>query len=583
MEHLQKFCDGVGHPLSYQRALDGVGAVPIAPPDHTSSVIGGQGCGKQLNRTNRSFNQSPYCCPTSSQQSKLLYSLLSNCPDQMSCLPIIEHQQVSHQTVYNGNSVESNGVGSLPHPPFKFEFKGQLAPDSGRDLLMPYFRQRSQSMGSNGWNMFDMSRTSSHDSLTSYDSFSDDTARNHSPNQQSEFLLEVTRKKLMNLLMGGNGEQGSPTSQSPMSHQDDEMRSLSQPGSPPNLGAQEVCRKYSEGSQRVHLKAKLQNARARYDYLPVDLSCKRKKYLRNVSKQSLIEVVEADILPDEGIDESIDHSILKSVLTGRARSNSLSVFELRRLRTAGRAGGDTARNGHAVNLNTEMSQLAGRLNGRQRVTLAKKNLLPVIARIADRLSKIVEFAKSLPEFTQLSLHDQRTLLTNACPRLLLLYMAETNLQFAVTTIPDGVVSALKSTGGSSLGSQKEWETPTMQFVDCVQNFIRKCQMIGVSANEYFYMRLITLFHTGTGTLERSELADVVYSEARQDLQDLVQHSHPEEKLRYSTLLLSLHTLFGIHCGMLQTLFCQHLEQSGGISAFISEALTASLETMPNGN
>lgn len=66
----------------------------------------------------------------------------------------------------------------------------------------------------------------------------------------------------------------------------------------------------------------------------------------------------------------------------------------------------------------------------------------------------------------------------------------------------------------------------------------------------------------------------MYSEARQDLQDLVQHNHPTEKLRYSTLLLSLHTLFGIHCGMLQTLFCKHLTDNGGIGAFINDALNA---------
>lgn len=84
-------------------------------------------------------------------------------------------------------------------------------------------------------------------------------------------------------------------------------------------------------------------------------------------------------------------------------------------------------------------------------------------------------------------------------------------------------------------------------------------------------------------MERSDLVDVVYSEARQDLQDLVQHSHPTEKLRYSTLLLSLHTLFGIHCGMLQALFCRHLEQSGGIVSFVGEALLASADAIRNGN
>ena len=74
---------------------------------------------------------------------------------------------------------------------------------------------------------------------------------------------------------------------------------------------------------------------------------------------------------------------------------------------------------------------------------------------------------------------------------------------------------------------------------------------------------------GVCHLEMSDHVNKVNSEARQDLQDLVKHQHPDEKLRYSTLLLTLHTLFGIHGGLLQSLFCQHLTQcGGGLDAFV---------------
>jgi len=126
---------------------------------------------------------------------------------------------------------------------------------------------------------------------------------------------------------------------------------------------------------------------------------------------------------------------------------------------------------------------------RQCVQLAKKNHLPIIARISNRLNKVIEFAKSLPEFTSMSPTDQVTLLVASCPRLLLLYMAEMNLQFAVTPIHvDETRSAQAAVSGVIL--------PTVQFVDSIQTFIRKCQCINVSPNEYFYMRMISLFHTG---------------------------------------------------------------------------------------
>lgn len=100
----------------------------------------------------------------------------------------------------------------------------------------------------------------------------------------------------------------------------------------------------------------------------------------------------------------------------------------------------------------------------------------------------------------------------------------------------------------------------MQFVDGIQNFIRKCQSLQISPNEYFYMRMIILFHAGSAlnSLERAEDVDRVGAEARQDLQDFAKHNRPGERLRYSSLLLTLHTVFGVHCGMLATLFCRHV-------------------------
>ena len=82
-------------------------------------------------------------------------------------------------------------------------------------------------------------------------------------------------------------------------------------------------------------------------------------------------------------------------------------------------------------------------------------------------------------------------------------------------------------------------------------------------------------HTGAATLERGDVADAVNTEARQRLQDVVQRSHPAEKLRYSTLLLALHTLFGIHCGMLQTLFFRHGHRAAAnIDELVHSALGA---------
>lgn len=179
---------------------------------------------------------------------------------------------------------------------------------------------------------------------------------------------------------------------------------------------------------------------------------------------------------------------------------------------------------------------------------------------------------------QLSRADQETLLSSSCLRLLLLAMAETNLHVATT-----IVTA-DNNAATSMGEEKQeidkipcrdretWKAPTTQFVSCIQNFIRKCQLLGVTSEEYFQMKLITLFHSGIGSVDCTRVANRINSSARQDLQDLVSHLNPSEKLRYSSLLLSLHTLFGVHCGMLRSLFCQHLDKTGGVKGFVNEAL-----------
>jgi hypothetical protein len=126
------------------------------------------------------------------------------------------------------------------------------------------------------------------------------------------------------------------------------------------------------------------------------------------------------------------------------------------------------------------------VTGTTRVTLAKKNLFPVSARVSDWLVKMVRFAKSIPEFSSLSHNDKVTLILNSWSRLLLLYMAESNFQFAVTPhrVNDTAV-------GDAAPSQDE---PTMKSVEGVQTFIKKCQQMAVDVKEYEFLRMLVLFN-----------------------------------------------------------------------------------------
>jgi hypothetical protein len=254
--------------------------------------------------------------------------------------------------------------------------------------------------------------------------------------------------------------------------------SRSQPGSPPSPFAAAVTeypeprRKYSMGSRLSQMRPAAVLSDAELP-CPVDLSCKRSKYVEHLMPPQTVRY--ADNVT--GRRHSILHTILSAVpseasasTVGRDRSHTLSVCG-----TRGLPGGvwPDGRRQH-------------------RVTLAKKTVFPVSSRVAEQLKRAIWFALSLQEFSMLPDSDQLELLAGACPRLLMLYLAESNLQFAVTSVHEDLDSP--ASGSAEVKSEM---MPTMQFVETVQNFIRKCQSLEINASEYYYMRLITLFQAGT--------------------------------------------------------------------------------------
>jgi len=305
------------------------------------------------------------------------------------------------------------------------------------------YRTRSDSFNSAAsCGLMTMSRTPSGGSLSS-------SVGGHVDREtpgHSEALVEATLSRLVELSTNGDPALLATAS-----------RSRSQPGTPPSPGlCPEVRRKYSMGSRLAHLQPPVT------ELIPVDLSCKRSRY----TDPNKVDVK---------ADNASEPSILKSILTtsaSRERSNTLSVCGTR--------------------------GLARQAIRQQHVALAKKTLLPVSARVAELLKRAVEFACSLPEFLSLSATDRQCLLASALPRLVMLYMAEKNLQFAVTPaheddhVPMDCNQMLPFT-------DRPADLPTQQFVEGVQNLIRKCQLLQINANEFFYMRMITLFHTGLFT------------------------------------------------------------------------------------
>jgi len=297
------------------------------------------------------------------------------------------------------------------------------------------------------------------------------------------------------------------------------LESLSNPGTPRSSICDEMNhRKYSMGSRYAQ---NMQGSTA----CPVDLSCKRKR-VESCSSVQTIRRPPANIIGDDfnlALGGAVDHSLLRAKLRGRSSTFStaplstttakknVNVTDVSLLEAALRGRSSTFsigmhpsssnfnsfihRNGSSKDCFTPQQLW---LASRQYVTLAKRNLNPVKARVLERLTAMTTFALDLPEFCVLPFADQRSLLIGAMHRLLLLFMAETNLEFAVTTIQkdDNLVmdEANVSETSATEKMRRRNEVPTMQFVESVQNFIGKCQAINIRPSEYFFMRWIILFH-----------------------------------------------------------------------------------------
>jgi len=357
---------------------------------------------------------------------------------------------------------------------------------TGTELCTEYqHRPRSQSMGlvvEPG--TFQASRSHSRDSLGSYDSLADEYQTPSKSESTEESLVEVTCNKFKRLSTKGNE---SPKSPSPVS-QNDEVKICSR-SHPTYMYDKQVGRKYSIGSQLSSAKRHLSGQESPLSPLPIDLTCKRKKSdatstsLNCLSIYGAGEALNGSQLGQTKVNfekDYEDQSILKSVLVGiaRKRSHTLSVCSRQHFKNSAQEAPCTG------------------LSLRQRVTLAKRNLGPVMRRISEHLNGITQFLCLLPDFMKLTTSDQRTLISDSVHRLLMIYMAEGNQQFVVTPIRDEEDASAAAAAAAAAEGAFAVEEPTMQFTEAVLNYISKCQAMNISTREYSYMKIITLFHTG---------------------------------------------------------------------------------------
>ena len=435
----------------------------------------------------------PYCNSTYNNHPKMLHSLLYNF-----------RQHVNGFVVPNAGSVSSTPAAPLsPVPTVRAaamviaspSSSGAVSPTPSHESRRhnPIHRPRSGSvisLGSTGSSVRD-SYSPSYESSTSHDSFSHGSpASVRSSPSPSPPAHEGS--KLFGILKGTMSSQyGSYVNSCtfPVSSQlRTPPRSIHTPAlaisSPPPHG---IKRSISDSNTD--------------DWEPMDLSCKR---LCSDTSPS------APSTPFSSHDlgtSSSQGSILKSILCGGSRSlcsSSSQYYNNCKKDTPPNSGSSSSpdmaataplipcapparrESTSSVSSNASSASVSRPSSSHLRVAVAKKMMLPVRARVSDWMLKVVHFARSQTEFASLpSLNDKLLLLSQAWARILLLFMAETNFEFAVTPIH-----------GEEDDGKWDAECPTMKSVQQIQAFITKCQMLNMDAQEYHLMRMALLFYSG---------------------------------------------------------------------------------------
>ncbi|KAH3822123.1 hypothetical protein DPMN_123893 [Dreissena polymorpha] len=207
---------------------------------------------------------------------------------------------------------------------------------------------------------------------------------------------------------------------------------------------------------------------------PMDLSKKSPKQNPRSASNCIID---ADIDPTDK-HELNSGSLLRNLLT--------NSHEQRRVAQDASSGRSTP--------DSDVYKPDIQISGCTPVTLAKKMVYPITSRVSDWLLKIVQFAKTIPEFASMSQNDKWTLLVHAWARMLLLLMAENELEFAVTPLTSGGAPGVRDSRLMQPSQCKD--EPTMKSVEGVQNFIRKCKNMSLDQKEYALLRMAVLFNTG---------------------------------------------------------------------------------------
>lgn len=186
------------------------------------------------------------------------------------------------------------------------------------------------------------------------------------------------------------------------------------------------------------------------------------------------------------------------------------------------------------------------------------------------LVKTICFVRSLPSFSQLPLADQSLLLRDCWVPLFVLGLAQENIVFEVTDVPNSSILRQILLGPGL--TEKQAERPTLEGVHKLRTCLHRLWNLDLSPKEYAYLKGALLFNPAVQGLSALLFVEGLQQEAQRALQEVIHLLHPKDTVRFSHVLHAASSVQTISHSLVTELFFKPVIGNTDILHLLKEML-----------
>ncbi|KAM4630341.1 nuclear receptor subfamily 0, group B, member 2b [Polymixia lowei] len=190
------------------------------------------------------------------------------------------------------------------------------------------------------------------------------------------------------------------------------------------------------------------------------------------------------------------------------------------------------------------------------------------------LVKTICFMRSLPSFSQLPPGDQLSLLRECWVPLFVLGLAQEKIIFEVTDVPHPSMlrQILLGHGQSEKEANEKRSQPTLAGVHKLKTCLRQLWILDLSPKEYAYLKGTMLFNPDVQGVSALLFIEGLQREAQRALQEVILLLHPEDRERFSHILVAACAIRTVSQNLVTELFFKPIIGDADLFELLREML-----------